>query len=702
MEKVEKELGIRPVTYVVGIIIVAMISIIGAWLAGFTRATITGAVGWPTGSGYDWTIGPCVLQLFWPFVISLVLSLIPKNLRFNRQELTIILTMIWVTWLLPTYWGITSVVHPTGVAMGIGAPYSEWIKTDWYYLYSPPPEDVYWHGFLYGGAGVPWTDWAVPLAYWIITIFSLYFMYAFLACLMRRIWIDVERVPFPTTLSLAELIESNEGEKRPKFFRNMWLWIGLVLGVLLHSPLWLHLVTPTIPFWPMGIDLTPMSIIQNAPLYIQLLPLLYAAFYLMSPSTLLGGIVFYIIMFWIIPAIMTASGAVPPVSGATYEGVNVQWMEGTGGAWASFGWWSYGYISILWGALFGLTAWTLFRWRGYVAQSIKSLWKKPPADVDAKEPIPYRLQWIGLILCFLIFSGMIALGAPGIPYWWCMIYTFEMIWFVGFSYAVFRSEVTGGTVTGPPWNNTHIWTAYTAWWFWSPTSPVYGITGGGGEAGATLMARLFYTAEFELHGYDMVTVAAPSASLLESFKLGALEGVHPKKQFTAAMIALSVGVIVTLIAWLTFCYQYGVLAQFSDSATMGWNGYYTVLVGYFIAKGTYPWMWYNNTPPTVWIHLAEAIGAIVTIALFVLRARFPWFPIHPIGLALALVPEGGHMAALFPLIGAYILKRLTISVGGMKLFQEKGVPLATGIMISLGFVAFIAGFNHAYIKLSGI
>lgn len=98
------------------------------------------------------------------------------------------------------------------------------------------------------GQGVPWRLWVVPLAAWMVHAALLYAAFFFLVALLRRPWIDHERLSFALVQVPLEIV----GHERPpagnrEFFRNPWTWAGILLPAFVHSINVLHTFYPSLP-----------------------------------------------------------------------------------------------------------------------------------------------------------------------------------------------------------------------------------------------------------------------------------------------------------------------------------------------------------------------------------------------------------------------------------------------------------------------
>jgi hypothetical protein len=84
-------------------------------------------------------------------------------------------------------------------------------------------------------------------------------------------------------------------------------------------------------------------------------------------------------------------------------------------------------------------------------------------------------------------------------------------------------------------------------------------------------------------------------------------------------------------------------------------------------------------------------GIIFAGILSFLHARFTWFPLEPIGFLLA---TDGHalIEGIWTMtLAAWILKTITLRVGGSKLYERTGIPVAIGFIIGLVIITIVGG-----------
>ncbi|MEM1570084.1 MAG: DUF6784 domain-containing protein [Candidatus Bathyarchaeia archaeon] len=87
---------------------------------------------------------------------------------------------------------------------------------------------------------------------------------------------------------------------------------------------------------------------------------------------------------------------------------------------------------------------------------------------------------------------------------------------------------------------------------------------------------------------------------------------------------------------------------------------------------------YDRAPASGFQLAAGAIGFIITMVLFLLRARFLWWPIHPVGFIIATSIAPNHMKEWTTFLAAWIAKLLTLRMGGSKAYEKYAIPFVSG------------------------
>jgi len=94
----------------------------------------------------------------------------------------------------------------------------------------------------HGGAHVPWHAWIGPIGFWSTYLLLISGIWICLAGVLRRIWIDQERLTFPIAMMPLQVMNPKED-----IFRKPLFWIGFAVPVILQSLLVLHDWYPAVP-----------------------------------------------------------------------------------------------------------------------------------------------------------------------------------------------------------------------------------------------------------------------------------------------------------------------------------------------------------------------------------------------------------------------------------------------------------------------
>jgi len=85
---------------------------------------------------------------------------------------------------------------------------------------------------------------------------------------------------------------------------------------------------------------------------------------------------------------------------------------------------------------------------------------------------------------------------------------------------------------------------------------------------------------------------------------------------------------------------------------------------------------------------AIGISFIIAFAVYVLRGMLTWFAVNPIGIVASIGWDGGDDPSWGTgMLIAWVLKALTLRLGGVRLYNERGRPLALGL-----FFGFTIGY----------
>jgi hypothetical protein len=180
-------------------------------------------------------------------------------------------------------------------------------------------------------------------------------------------------------------------------------------------------------------------------------------------------------------------------------------------------------------------------------------------------------------------------------------------------------------------------------------------------ADLTVMAYLRF-----MTTYDLRCLSMPHQ--LDGFRMAGTAGVPMRKLVYAVLAATAVTIVVGFWSGLAVWYKLGAAAK-----TDWWRAYMGQMP--FISLSSY-----LRSPPQP--NLAGGafvgVGFLTTCALAGLRARLAWWPLHPVGYAMANTGLGGQLP--IPFFMAWAIKSLVLRYGGMRLYRQS-LPLFLGLII---------------------
>lgn len=157
---------------------------------------------------------------------------------------------------------------------------------------------------------------------------------------------------------------------------------------------------------------------------------------------------------------------------------------------------------------------------------------------------------------------------------------------------------------------------------------------------------------------------------IESLKITERAGAENRKALLAMALAIGVGAVATLWAYLQISYKYGATAK-----CRGWFGHFG---------------WESFNPLANWLKYPQGAdgasigymigGFLFVFFLYAMRTRFLWWPLHPSGYVLSGAAWGGMIYFWFPVMVSWLAKSLILRFGGIKA-HRKGIPLFFGLIL---------------------
>ena len=208
---------------------------------------------------------PVALFLFFYLVLgNLLIGALARGLALRRGELVLIYTMMMMSASIPTF-GLVEHLLPmiTGVFY-YASPENNWGKLIQPHVPSwiAPREESLIQGFYEGlppGAPIPWEGWLESLVWWSVFLMALWLVSISLMVILRRPWIEGERLLFPMMQVPIEMVDGGGGARgfAGQIFRQPQTWLGFALPALVATVNGLGNYHPGLPSfnWRSGMSL---------------------------------------------------------------------------------------------------------------------------------------------------------------------------------------------------------------------------------------------------------------------------------------------------------------------------------------------------------------------------------------------------------------------------------------------------------------
>jgi len=574
-------------------------------------------------------------------------------LALTRPELVVIFTMLVISA------GISSIDLAQKLIPMITGPYyyataaNHYQELFWEYIpaWMAPSGERVVRGLYEGSArGVPWDAWWVPLGTWTAFTLATYVVMVCLLTLVRRQWIDSEKLLFPlVVVPLEVMAEPERGRLLSEFFRNKIMWIGCAAGFLVHFYNGLPGYIPGLPVleicqWGKIVPTGPWGRPWSSwwEIRFAVLPLIIGLSFLLTSEVSFSLWAFY----WLgkfeqaLGVSLGLEGLTLRTPGASFPFTGHQ----TAGAYLAFA---------------GASLWIARRPIKQIIAAGLGLSSKAPDDVD--EPLSYRASVWGLVLGLAFMVGWCAYA--GIP---ILVSLAILLICHGYLLAMTRLVAEAGM----PWVAEPDWRSHDIIRSVLPTATMTP------KAWTGVGMLLAYT-------HDMRVSSMPR--ILQCFKMTEQAQMSNRHHTVAIAIAVLVSIPFSYWAFLEAGYTHGGITinlyRFSSLARQPGIYMERVLT--------------QSITHTDWPGLAIiGYGAAKTIALVVLRMKYLWWPLHPVGYVMSYITYL-HREWLSVMIG-WASQALLLRYGGHTAYRKMRpffLGLILGAMLACGLWLLIDGFT---------
>lgn len=515
-----------------------------------------------------------------------------------------------------------------------------------------------------GGSMPDWGAWAGTSIFYILYQSAYFLLGSSLMLLLRRRWIDVERLPFPFPLATWQAVKEAHRIEKPKISTPFLL--GAIVGFVINMQI---LLTYIFPWWPDVIGWRTLGVTGVTPngcvpvpigdpigsviagfMRWNIQPLNFAIAFLAPLNVLFG--------MWVSTFIMMVLAQVAYICGyytalSTIAGCCR--ALGNGGylvtpVWGPPLYWNW---MTLTGGMLAFVAMILWQARPYLRETVKAARFGRQSGVDETgEPMSYRSIYIMLAIASIFLLAFLYSVGIGLQV------GIVMLVFGGVIYGIAEAYARGaaGVAYGQGRDQWSTWPLRFAFWNVAPEK---------------------YTVEYFM-GVSIMSdgLDAPAAgettwttTTMYTFRLAELAGIAPKTAYKlmAATFIITLLIRVPVSLWW-------VNLEGQSVAKLCGGGWDCDIAGR---------PRYSYAPPINQIAIAAIAGFIIVISLFYLHSRFVWWPIHPMGFLLSggmyIVWTGVWTSFLV----AWVLKYLTLRIGGSKAYEQYAVPFVGGTLVGL-------------------
>ena len=216
--------------------------------------------------GNHFPIGPIFVLITLTLLVNVILERVRPGSSLNGVELATIWCMTVAASGLPSSGMMRYLIPSLLCYRHFATPENDWANI--FHQYIPKwsvVTDSHAIGSFFEGTGsaesTPWLPWLRPLLVWTLFLLTLYFVIFCLSVMLRKQWIEREKLNFPLVQLPLEVIERPEGNSLfNSFFSNRLMWAGLAFPVMLHTFNGLNHYFPSVPRFSTRFYLDPFLV----------------------------------------------------------------------------------------------------------------------------------------------------------------------------------------------------------------------------------------------------------------------------------------------------------------------------------------------------------------------------------------------------------------------------------------------------------
>ena len=614
-------------------------------------------------AGNHFPIGPVFILLILVLFVNAVLLKIKPIWALSDAEIT----TVWCMMLGASGLSSTGVMRYLTPKLIIpyyfATPENAWADLfyqhipDWLVVKDKSAITHFYEG-LPSGETVPWRLWLTPLFSWISIFFLLYVMMACISNVLRKQWVEKERYVFPLVQLPVDMVRSPEtGRLWNTFMRNRKMWIGFSIVVFIHGLNGLHSFFPALLRVPLHFSMRsvfaekPWDAMNPFSMNIYLSVIGFS--YLLTLEVLLS-IWFFFLLYKVQSVLLSAFGMSLSAS-------------------AGFGFAKEFSASQEMGASFIFVGFLLWNARSYLRNIFVSAVLKrsrdpfrPKQNTTAEESLSYELSILGwvasiIILCLILnLAGMsffIALAIILLYVMVCIILTWQV-------------SNAGMLLVNPSF---------------APDNLMEGVLGSSrmGIANLTVLALMPRSLMRDQREFMM-------PNIMHTLRISDSANLRRRSLLFVMFLAI-------IVAF-----------PFAAYFSVRLNYFHPGVKGYAFSEQSNPFhrlasLIESPTDTNLGQLTFIGIGAGFMVFLVLMRAKFLWWSLHPIGYT--MFSSWAVLVLWFSFFLGWLMKTVIVRYGGSKAYRTAR-PLFLGLVLGESFMCIfwnLVGFvtGHAYRIMPG-
>jgi hypothetical protein len=590
------------------------------------------------------TIG-VIFLIFWIAVASLMLRLLHPVLRLSPTNFALVYAALMVAVVLPSM-GFGGYFIPLIAGVFYYAtPENNWSDLLWPHIPNwAAPRDLESIRQLFEGADVgtpiPWSMWAGPLFWWGLFMLAFFFVSVALVGLVHHQWSRQERLVYPLAAVPNMLLTSLENPAA-SILKSKLLWCGFFLAWMLPTVNMLDQVFDFEIIHGFGIPGGRFEIRQFGLSYGLNTDLLVVGLSYLVNLNVLFSVWFFHLLIAAEGALLNWLGITIALPAQPHAPSNVLLAHQQVGSLV---------------CIVGISLWIS---RDFLRRQWRLIIS---GDRDSTNPVSPRfaalLGLVGLAyMCgFLYMSGLSLI-------WSVVFLLVALALFFGIARLLAQTGI--GRLRAP----TSVPPILTN---------IFGTAPFGAQGLTAMGLSMVWTADLQLF---LMGTLAHAFKVCEPARLK-ISGRKLVFFLTAAMVC---GVVTTMVCYIWLGYRHGLIHGYS------W---------YFVSSPQYHWAWVANSinnpnPAEPLAAVFLAFGAGLTGLLSLAQYRFAGWPLHPVGLGIALTNTVS--IDWFGMFLAWLIKLIALRYGGIALYRlllPFFIGLILGTSVGIGGASMVYAFYY--------